>query len=785
MKKFTLVALVLFCSILLNAQWQPLNGPFGGTVECFLVKDQLVFVAMQGHGVFRSSDNGNNWTPVNNGLVTSSITSLAYYGSKIYAVSAQPGGLFVSNDNGNSWNTVIINGNASVQITAVAANAQNLLIGTSGGDLLRSTDNGSTWTTSITPTTGILTIAISGPKIFIGVSSDWFYRSLNNGGDFEKVNFPGRCCQMSFAFKDSKIYMATEGYVYYSTDDGDIWNDIFTGMDVPCAVTLMVKDNNLYAGCVNGGYANPDNQGGVYVFNDGTSSWTNIGLLGYAVWYLCTIGNRILAGPVPGSIFITDNDGSDWTESTNGLVKLGVTAMTRNGSSLFAATAEEGIFISQDHGNSWHTSNNGLVSYADIVAFAVGPQTIFVGNSGGIQVSSDNGSTWRLLFSPGYKVTSFILTGSDIYAGTYGGGIFKSSDNGETWKSVNNGLGNTNVQSMTLKGTAVFAGTDFGVYKSTDQGDTWSATNTGLPYPEIVAMASTSQNLFASAVDPYVFTYQAGIFRSDDDGAHWIRTGPELEWNNYATSLIVDQGKIFAGMANLDWQACFSNDNGTSWSVVNTGLPLYSGIKSMMIMDSDIYACVTDASFWPANLGAWNRPLIELIAFRAFPDSLLLLPEQGDSKTLAITSSTAWTLTGNIPGWLSVNTLTGEGSGNIVFSTTQTNPYDEPRFVSFDIVSEGISRHITIGQNGKLIGIEEKNPKTITLYPNPSNGIITLKCNIPFETLTIYNSLGQTVVTEKITSPVTRLDLSSEGKGIYWIKLSGQDRSLFREVVVL
>jgi hypothetical protein len=68
--------LVLIASILsltfssagsLKAQWVQTNGPLGGWVRCFAENDTNLFAGTQG-GVFRSTNNGADWTAVNAGL---------------------------------------------------------------------------------------------------------------------------------------------------------------------------------------------------------------------------------------------------------------------------------------------------------------------------------------------------------------------------------------------------------------------------------------------------------------------------------------------------------------------------------------------------------------------------------------------------------------------------------------------------------------------------------------------------------------------------------------------
>ena len=96
------------------ARWQPIR------VATFL----------QGHilagGVFRSTDNGDSWTPVNNGLDCGNIWSLAINPvGTIFAGTAGCGtGVYRSTDNGDSWTLANI-GLTSTDVAAPAVNGSN------------------------------------------------------------------------------------------------------------------------------------------------------------------------------------------------------------------------------------------------------------------------------------------------------------------------------------------------------------------------------------------------------------------------------------------------------------------------------------------------------------------------------------------------------------------------------------------------------------------------------------------------------------------------------------
>jgi hypothetical protein len=56
-------------------------------------------------------------------------------------------------------------------------------------------------------------------------------------------------------------------------------------------------------------------------------------------------------------------------------------------------------------------------------------------------------------------VLSLGVSGTNLFAGTYGGGVFLSANKGSSWTAVNSGLTKTFVNAFAVSGTYLFAGT--------------------------------------------------------------------------------------------------------------------------------------------------------------------------------------------------------------------------------------------------------------------------------------------------------------------------------------
>ena len=103
--------------------WMQTNGPQGGD-GIALARNSIghVFVGTQGGGVFRSTDNAETWTGINNGLTATNVRALAI--SPVDHIFAGTfGGVFRSTDNGDHW-IAVNNGLEFPFVISLAVNAR-------------------------------------------------------------------------------------------------------------------------------------------------------------------------------------------------------------------------------------------------------------------------------------------------------------------------------------------------------------------------------------------------------------------------------------------------------------------------------------------------------------------------------------------------------------------------------------------------------------------------------------------------------------------------------------
>ncbi len=273
------------------------------------------------------------------------------------------------------------------------------------------------------------------------------------------------------------------------------------GASVNC---LVISQMNLFAGTGDG----------VFLSTNNGTSWTAVdfGLTNYRVMSLAVSGTNLFAGTFDGRVFLSTNNGTSWTRVNSGFAPDLIT-LAVSGTNLFAGTVHYGVILSTNNGTSWTAVDSGLTNIFSVNALAVSGANLFAGSGqipgGGVFLSTNNGTSWTAVDSglTYSSVYSLVVSGTNLFAGTYGGGVFLSTNNGTSWTAVDSGLTYSSVYSLVVSGTNLFAGTyGGGVFLSTNNGTSWTAVDSGLTDSVVASLAVSGANLFAG-------TYSSGVWR--------------------------------------------------------------------------------------------------------------------------------------------------------------------------------------------------------------------------------------------------------------------------------
>ncbi len=576
-----------------SASWEQTSGPGAGDIHALAVSGSTVFAGLNGGGIFRSTDNGENWVAADSGMSAKEvINALAIIDSTILAGTNT--GLFISTNNGGKW---VQSTSALVKkrLNCLLVMGKNILAGSEFSGVLLSTNNGASWTsgTAGMADSSIVSLAVNGSTIFAGTKNA-IYRSTNNGKNWTNVNSHSGMCFKAIVACGSTILAGTspissEGSlgIIRSTDGGAKWVTAEPGLKYKNINFLSTIGTTVYAATWNEG---------VYQSTDYGKNWQpdSTGLTCGEVNVFALNGTTIFAG-TDGGVFRSAGAAAKWTMASSGITKVRVTTLMTSGNTVYAGTEKDGVFYSTDNGTRWTQVVSGLTRDR-IYSLAVNGPTVFAGtDSMGVFRLADISAGWSAVGSTIIKnvpIFDMSAIGPAVFAKSTSA-VFRSTDNGERWAAAGPGFPRGAGLSFALKNNALFTGADSGVFRSTDNGTSWTAADSGLADKKILSLAALDNALFAG-------TYLNGVYLSTDNGAIWTKS--TMEWSFSIDELVTAGGTIF-GMSSTS--IFLSTDSGKKWTSVHAGIGP-AQFASLAVNNDMLFAGTLSD-------GIWRRPLSEII----------------------------------------------------------------------------------------------------------------------------------------------------------------------------
>ncbi|RKU10481.1 hypothetical protein C6503_19730, partial [Candidatus Poribacteria bacterium] len=572
--------------------WVQTNGPYGGEILTFYAAPKgVIFAGTEGAGIFRSTDRGNSWTPVNTGLHYepgegfTGVPALVQKGGTLYAGTRRT--LYASTDGGNTWHRVS-NFQKHESISGIVVIGDRIYVGTLNTGIWYSDDDGDSWQQvndgfgpmSIRELSSIGTTLVAGTKggvfrkrvdedeltaindDFIGHQVDSFAAMGNllyvggyigNKAELFKSNDEGdswiritpkemRHTVEALAVFGATLYAGTYGSgVFRSDDNGDTWTAVNDGLtDRTVSTLLVVNEDTVFAGTL---------VGGIFRTMDGGDSWmaVNTGLTNTSIGGLAVIGKTIYAGMSERFVYSV-NGGESWLPakfSSRPNEYLFSTLSVSDGELYtgaikFAPRAVGGVFRLDNESNALVQVivNRDLTG---IQCLEIVGQTIYMGiqQDGVFQWEKDS-APWTTNFGlKGHRITALSVKGGNIYAGTNSGEIYRSVRAVKQWRLINPNMEVGSISGLKWVGSTLYATSwdGEGVFRSIDGGDSWTSISDGLGGAAVITIA-------INGTDIYVGTFGKGVFRWMEDKQSWKPIG---SLPRQVTSLVVLDGFLYAG----------------------------------------------------------------------------------------------------------------------------------------------------------------------------------------------------------------------------------------------
>ena len=355
---------------------------------------------------------GQNFTAVNPSLFPtnmsgqihgiSRVSEMRYHPTdsmKLYAVSAR-GGLYISTNQGNSWSVApgcdaMAPSKRFSSVCVDFTNDQIIYLGigdenyySSGQGIYKSTDGGTTFTAT-TLTSKLVTDIIMDPKnhnTLVAATNVGVYKTTNGGATWtlkSSSSISSRELVMKPDSNSRVLYLATASDFYRSTDFGETWNLITSGISTTgggCRLGVTPIDTNVVYFVTNAGY------GTIYKSTDGGTNFTlqkTGDAVSNLVGYSNTVGdagqgnyntafcvdrtNANIVYFVAHNVWKSVDGGVTWTQLTNWWAKVH-TDMHQIFTSPYNTTKlwdinDGGVWLSTDGGNNWTPKSDGIYGY--------------------------------------------------------------------------------------------------------------------------------------------------------------------------------------------------------------------------------------------------------------------------------------------------------------------------------------------------------------------------------------------------------------------------------------
>jgi hypothetical protein len=455
------------------------QGWYNNVCEVHPTNPAIVFSS--GLDCYKSTNSGVSWTqktywsltPGNAQYAHADHHALAFKpGDPNTIIVATDGGLSKSTNGGDTW-TEINNGLVTFQFYAMGNDLLNSIVAYGGTQ-----DNGSdkytgssSWTSVYGGDGGYCNVDYTNSNIvYVETQRGSHYKSTNGGSTFSPIQtgITGNGAWVTpFVIDPSSpttLYTATT-MVYKSTNGGTSWTAISSALSSSYISTIAVAPSNtqvIYAGC--------ETNGQIWKTTDGGGAWSSVST-GIPYRYITrlavhpTNANLVYAtvsGYGSGHVWKSTNGGTSWTNSSSGLPDLPCNVMVidqSNPSQLYAGT-DLGVYSSTDAGASWTAFSAGLPNVVvDDLALHPATGVLRAATHGRGMWQTSTGASNIAMASPNGGETWVIGSSQTVLWSTGGlGGTVNVQVNraypGGTWESIAAGTSNDGSQAWTVTGSA-------------------------------------------------------------------------------------------------------------------------------------------------------------------------------------------------------------------------------------------------------------------------------------------------------------------------------------------
>ncbi len=547
------------------------------------VDSDIIYVGAPAGGLWKSTDGGQQWTPLTDYLPSIGVSAIALDPADHNTVYIGTGdddarvtsssGVWKSSDGGNTWTN--ITPDLSVGLDYVSGieidpnNSQHMVIGTSAGVYV-TTDGGANWSQSLIANIREIRMHPTDGNYVYAVSGGSFYRSADGGNSFVEIS--------NGLPSNARVFV----------------------MDVtpaaPSNVYVLAVNNNGFLGLYKS-----TNQGASFVQ---TGETDNI-IESQQWWYDLALAvsdtnpNKIFMGEL--NIWRSTDGGdnffkiNDWSVADSRFTHADIHFLKYYNGKL-AVGSDGGVYISSDDGNSFTGLNNNL-AISQMYRISVSPEVTSETMYGGLQDNggiAQNQNRWTIFHGAdgmdnAIDIHNKYKAFSSIY---YAYAIYITEDGGNTVSRALQGpsFGNWVTPLQMSPDNELYVGVEK-LYKLNRNTMSWQ---------------SVTNSSFGSNIDLFEFNplnanemyvgVNNDLYHSTDGGVNLTLVHSFID-DIRGIAIDPDNGRVWVALNNK----VYESTDGTNFTDISTGLPSSAALRDIVYHrfspDSRLYVA-TDAGVY-------------------------------------------------------------------------------------------------------------------------------------------------------------------------------------------
>jgi photosystem II stability/assembly factor-like uncharacterized protein len=505
-----------------------------------------IVLAAATNGIYRSTNGGTTWTQTQS-TSKADVEFKSNDPNVVISSGTSSSSIWRSTDNGVTWTTITLPTSGRTMIGVSPASADTMYAvqasGSLFGALYRSVNAGQTWAATITGSSGInnffgyntdgsgtsgqatydMAICVNRTNINeVHIAGIICFKSIDAGVSFvaetawslpNSIGY-NHADVHSLEWVNNTIYSTSDGGIWKSTNNGNDWTEISTGLGIRQFYRIANAKTN--AAMISGGAQ--DNGTTMRQSNGTWREW--LGADGMDCIFSPTNSSICIGTSQNGSIYKTTNGGSSYSNLTNPASGAWVTPLVMhptNHDTVYGGW--NGVYRSVNGGSSW-TKLSGTTITSVMSCLAVAPSnTRYIYGAVGTTLyrTSDAGATWSSVAVSG-TISSICVSPLNpqkiwLTTSSTSNNVLASTNMGTTLTAINTGLPAIAARSIVVDNSAnegLYVGMNLDVYYRDNLNPAWIQHTTSLP---LVAVNEVELHIATRKIR--VATYGRGVWESD------------------------------------------------------------------------------------------------------------------------------------------------------------------------------------------------------------------------------------------------------------------------------